>query len=543
LLEWLGRADGEVPFVGNITEAVMDRREFLKVGAGCAIAGLGAGAGLVADAHTADTAVAHGTGTAAAKRTDSLAIMSAAAEEHRRRLRNIGECERGIGKCLRRHFIGDYLPGQVVYNLGEYPCRKPWDPDEWDERQLDELRSAGVGLVQLHEEWNDSQRLFGADKFTPVNDAGFRRFVKMVHARGMRLIVYASSGFFQRTDPDFRPEWAAGPDLVECYWRYARCSPASAGWRAHLLPRLARILDEYGVDGLYNDLGYWPVYQTASRPTPDEVIAFEESATRDAALEDLLGIIYAEVERRGGLVKMHYFANSVPSFRSRLYDYLWVGESVRDADAMREAVKNHPPYVVPCLDMSRAKISREDDLYLHSIPYMQFPVLLAGRPFTGERATISGIKYPPEEQCFWTRHLRTIWRYHQAHPDGPYSYGWWDSCPGRPEARPTHSKWLKLYRPMVEVGTYAYVELGESDFFKAPPPKGVVASVFANRELYLVLANYSQAEVSVETTRAFTACEKPDSAAGTFWPLRPRSLTILRKSEVRPFPVGGGSER
>ena len=120
-----------------------------------------------------------------------------------------------------------------------------------------------------------------------------------------------------------------------------------------------------------------------------------------------------------------------------------MGEAVRNGDTLREAVKNYLPYVVPCLDMSRAKIVNEDELYLHTIPYMQFPVLLAGRPFTGERAMIPGINYPPEEECFWTRHCRAIWKHYQANPNGPHSYGWWDSCPGRPEARPTHARWLK----------------------------------------------------------------------------------------------------
>ena len=119
-----------------------------------------------------------------------------------------------------------------------------------------------------------------------------------------------------------------------------------------------------------------------------------------------------------------------------------MGEGGRSGDQLREAAKNHPPYVVPCLDMSRAKIDSEDELYLHAIPYMQFPLLLAGRPFTGERAVIPGIKYPPEEKCFWTRHCRAIWRHYQDHPEGPHSYGWWDSVPGRPEARPTHARWL-----------------------------------------------------------------------------------------------------
>jgi len=35
--------------------------------------------------------------------------------------------------------------------------------------------------------------------------------------------------------------------------------------------------------------------------------------------------------------------------------------------------------------MTFAKVENEDEQYLHAIPYMQFPVLQAGRPFTGER--------------------------------------------------------------------------------------------------------------------------------------------------------------
>ena len=127
--------------------------------------------------------------------------------------------------------------------------------DEQDEKRIAELAAAGIGLVQLHEEWSDSLRLFGADKYSPPKKAGFARFVRLAQARGMKVIVYASTGFFDRRDPDFRRDWARKPDLVEIYWQYAWCSPASAGWRAYVLPRIFRIMDEYGVDGLYDDLG------------------------------------------------------------------------------------------------------------------------------------------------------------------------------------------------------------------------------------------------------------------------------------------------
>jgi len=449
--------------------------------------------------------------------------------DHRRRLESIARCESNVRSCLRKHLITDYLPGQCCYNLGEYPCRKPWNPDDWDERELDALRDHGIQIIQVHEEWNDSQRLFQGDKFTPVNPDGFRRFVEMVHKRGMKLIVYVSSGFFERRDPDFRDEWARPQDLVEIYWRYARCSPASAGWRAYLLPRITRILDEYGVDGVYNDLGYIDLFDNGNPPTKDEVLAFKESAKCDGALGDLLALIYAEVKRRNGIVKIHHSAASCPKADMKVYDYLWVGECVDNGDSLREAVKNHPPYVAPCLDMSRARVEKEDDLYLHSIPYMQFPLLLAGRPFTGERAAIPGIEYQPEESCFWTRHCRAIWKQYQAHPEGPHSYGWWDSVPGRPEARPTHARWLKLYSALVEEGTWAWLEIRESDFFETPLPTDVVASAFANRELHLVLANYGREPVALRCADRYQSAIETSSKPGNRWELPPRSLLILRR--------------
>jgi hypothetical protein len=183
--------------------------------------------------------------------------------------------------------------------------------------------------------------------------------------------------------------------------------------------------------------------------------------------------------------------------------------------------------------MSRATIASEDELYLHAIPYLQFPLLLAGRPFTGERAVIPGIDYPPEERCFWTRHCRAIWKHYQANPNGPFSYGWWDSVPGRPEARPTHARWLKQYLPLAEEGTWAWLEIGQSDLFRQTLPTEVAASAFANRELYLVLANYGEQPAQIETCDRYVAVADVAAAPSTTWRLEGRSLAILRRC-VRP---------
>ena len=341
-----------------------------------------------------------------------------------------------------------------------------------------------------------------------------------------------STCFLQRTDPDFRQEWAReGDNLVLGYWNMARCSPASPGWRAHLLPRLVRILEDYGVDGLYIDGGY--VSNRRGRIAAlakDEIIAFEETSRHDGAFADLLALIYAEVKRRAGILKLHVNAADQPmSGGLRVYDYLWVGEGVDSADRLREVTKDYPLYVVPCLDMTFAKVDSEDEHYLHAVPYLQFPVLHAGRPFTGERGMVSGVVYPNGTNDFWVRRCQAAWEYHKAHPNGPHVYSGWDVVPPRATAQQTHARWLAHYRPLVEEGTWAWLEIGQSSLFARSLPKDVVASAFANRNLYLVLANYGRNSSEIGTTDGYVPSDNPSASPKRLWNVAPRSLQILRR--------------
>ncbi len=496
----------------------MVRRELLRAGLSSVIA---------ASARSGSAAL-----TPLARHKDAAVpqVMSLySREDHRRRLENIAQSERSIRACMRKHLITNYLPGQVCYNLGEYPCRKPWNPDDWDERELDRLQAQGIRLVQVMEEWNDLLRLFGGDKFSSINPAGLHRFIEMVHKRGMRILLYASTGFFQRTDPDFRAEWARSGNVFRgAHWNMALCSPASPGWRAYLLPRLCRILDDYGVDGLYNDLGYRPIFNDPSLPTKDEVLAFKEDTDQDGALGDLLSLIYSEIKRRGGIYKVHISRTRRPK-ADKVYDYLWVGESVRDPGRMRETVKDYPPYVVPCFVYRYAEVSDKDMAYVQSIPYMQFPLLVAGRPFTGERAAIPNVNYPPDSQDPTGRRWREMWRHYQTHPEGPHSYGPWDPFPGRPGTRDTHAHWLRQYLPLVQEGTWAYLDVKDSSLLVSPLPEQVVMSVFANTQLYLVLANYSGRPVSVTTTNSYFEVTARPSTPERAWTVKPGSMVILKR--------------
>ena len=142
----------------------MYRRDFLKTGVQAAA--VSAAASIPASFSLAATSVASSTSTPAI-------LRSYTAEDHRRRLRNVGIGHREIRSCLRKHLVTSYLPAQCCYNLGEYPCRKPWDIGEYDEQELDRLKDHGIQVIQVFDEWNDSLRLFGGDKYTrrPIRPA------------------------------------------------------------------------------------------------------------------------------------------------------------------------------------------------------------------------------------------------------------------------------------------------------------------------------------------------------------------------------------
>ena len=265
----------------------MDRRAFFKTGAAAAAAASIPGR------------ASHGGAPPAAQIASAAAgapaiLASYGADDHRRRLMNVAICTQKIRTCMRKHLITNYLPGQCVYNLGEYPSREPWAPDEYDEQELDRLRDEGIQLIHVMDEWNDRYGLFGRNKLTAVNPEGFRRFVTMVHQRGIKILAYASSGYFAGHDPDYKTEWSRPGDGLGGWWDLPRCSPASPGWRAYFLPRMLQILEDYELDGLYNDWGYVPNAQKQIKElAPDEVVAFEETPEYDGAVTDMLYLIYS----------------------------------------------------------------------------------------------------------------------------------------------------------------------------------------------------------------------------------------------------------
>ena len=504
----------------------MRRRDFLATTA----AGVTAGTITASETPDAETVAVPAASTPVVSVPRQVRLVADyTAADHRDRLRAIAFGTATIRDCLRRHLVTNYLPAQACYNLGEYPATRPWDPGEEDEAELDRLATLGVEVLQVFDDWNDSLRLFGGDKYSPVNAEGYQRFLAMARARGFRVLTYVSTCFIQTTDPDFDPAWRRPGDvLVVGYWNMARCSPASPGWRAFVLKKIARVIDEWGTDGIYIDGGYLMNRHERKRqmpPAADEIVAFNETPEEDGAFADLLALIHADVKRRGGIVKLHVDGADKPLTDLVTYDYLWVGEGVANADALRETVKNHPPYVVPCLDMGFTSLESIDEPYLQSIPYLQFPVTFGGRIFTGERGFVPGVAYNDD---FWLKRCRDARARWESDPATLHTYSAWDEVPGSPETRERWGQWLDRYLPLVEEGTWAWLEIGESDLFAAPLPGEVVASAFANRGFRLALANYGRTTAEITTASAWLG-EGDAAPPASRFTIPPRSLLLLEK--------------
>ena len=436
--------------------------------------------------------------------------------QERHRLSNIGWAAESVKAFRHKHFIENYIPGQVIYNLGEYPAKFKIEPTEYDFNQMKEFREHGVGLIQIHEEWNDSQRMHGADKFSCPDPKGLDRFIDMAHAYDIKVIPYISSGFFQYTDPDYTTDFSTSPaHLRQIHFDYMNCSPRSAAWWKYLMGKLRQVLDSHDFDGLYNDIGYdfgdfFNRYAADNNGTPsydwlDQInnnlcrIFEPELLPYDPYLEDLLLQISNLVHEQKGIYKVHFCMNFLPRIETKFYDYYWVGEAIDNIRYLKRC-RDYKPYLVPCPDYSIGTVD-EDAFFAMTIPYMQFPLQAGGRPITGERALVPGVEYLPREQDQQLDYYLKVNEWYKAHPDGPHVFGGqWYGTEGREGTQERWFKYFDLYRPMVKNGSWSYLEIQEANFLNGKLPEDMVVSLFINEKKYLVIANHgdSSKEISVK---------------------------------------------
>lgn len=430
-----------------------------------------------------------------------------------KRIDNINTVETSNKKYFRRVRIHDYLPAQVTYSLGEYPAYVSAKPTEYDKALLTKMAQRGVELIQVHEEWNDAVRLYGADKFNAPDKEGMKEFVDLCHSLGIKVIAYVSSGYFQETDPDWREEFARYDKVFACnYFKYRKGCHGSAPWREYIIPKTFYVMDEYGFDGIFNDWGYDNTHGGADGGLPEY----------DPELEDLLSIIYSGIKKRGGIYKIHCDRNNAPPVRDRVYDYLWIGEWVENSPV--GVGKDYPTYVVPCLDRHRSDKVDQKTHFAYTIPFLQFPLLKHGRPLLGNNVDLPGVTYyGGDEQEFF----KNVKEYMKTHKNGPFVYSLWSSIPDDPTEFDVWSKYLALYKPMVSENSLAYIDVKSSDFFKEDIAQDVYASVFVNEEIYLVVSNLSQNNYVLKLNDAWV--DRQTNKSAHEFELAPEQMIFLRK--------------
>ncbi len=443
-------------------------------------------------------------------------------EERRRRIDNLCSAEKENHRYFRRHRIHEYLPGQVIYHLGDYPSYYTTEPTDYDREMIQELAENGAGLIQLHEDWNDPTRHFGADKFSSVDPEGLHHFIDLCHDHDLKIIPYISTGYFPGKDPDFNENFTRSDcNLTGGTVHLRLCYSGSEYWCNYLLPRTIGVLDKYAFDGIYNDMGNdaWSLAWRKARAEGKDQPEFPY----EPEMEDLLSAIYGEIKRRGGIYKLHANKNDYPVCKDKVYDYLWIGEGT--ADTTPGVGKDYPDYIVPCPDFNKVTGHTTDYHFVRTIPFMQFPLLTRGRPYHGN-LEIDGLELftpiAPNDR------YAKIRKYMEEHPDGPYVYSEWSPIPDDPMYYTLWKKYLKLYKPMVEENSVVFMELRETEEILSPLPAPIIASMFINEEKYLVISNLSDTPYTLELRDEWINRETDEKAKS--FTLAPETILFLKKT-------------
>lgn len=448
-------------------------------------------------------------------------------EEQRRRLDNIKYAEESVKKCTRRVRVHDYLPGQVTYNLGSYPAKFSIKPTEYDYNLIKSLAEKGVELIQVHEEWNDSIRMLGADKFTCHDPEGFKEFINLCHQFGIKVLPYISTCFFDYRDKDFIPEFREYQyNLDQMHFRYSMNSLKSPEWSEYLYKKVSNILDEYDVDGLYNDMGHDECcHQTLMAEARGEELDGEDIPYEPCA-EDMLARLYNLVHSQGKIMKHHYSRSDRPITKEKVYDYLWVGENVKDVSKLKRTV-TFDPYVVPCPDFNVLdRDSSFEVFFAQFLPLMQFPLRADGRPYDAlAKIGVPGVEYI---ETYVTTHLRNMAKYLEEHPDGPYIYSEWSSIPDNQEYREKWFYYLDLYKPMVEENNVCYLDIKESTLTKTKPSDDVCPSLFTGVEQYICMSNLGKSDETVVFNEKWI--DRESGEVMTEVVLKPNRVRFLKKA-------------
>lgn len=410
-------------------------------------------------------------------------------EQQRKRMQNIDESRQAVKDCLYEYRLNNYEPGNVNYYLGAYPLRYSIEPTEYDYETLKKYAEYGIKLIKLHEEWNDSLRLFGADKYSSHDEKGLRNFIDLCHKFGLKVLPYVSSGYLHVDDPDFRPEFTRYPFRANgSYFNYAGCSLQSPEWRAYIYNKMMHVMDEYGVDGIFNDHPPIEIIELRRKLKQEGKTLDPDEVPYDPYTEDFLAQVYHGIKSRGGTSILHLTENYHPAVKERVYDYLNVGEDVTNSDALLKS-KNYMPHIINILDKKSQTSFGPDYPFALCIPYLQFPRLNHGRVVTQDMTT-APVRWYKEENPYIYAHWKKVGEWAVSHPNGPYTHGEFSSVPDPDDLLDRYGGFLKLYRPMIADDTVAHVELHRTTYLCGEiVPENIIASLFTNEKQYLVFTN------------------------------------------------------
>lgn len=446
-----------------------------------------------------------------------------------KKFKNISDARLAVRDCLREIVVRDYLPGQIIYYLGDYPARFSITPTEYDEALIRSYAENGVQLIQVHEEWNDSIEKYGADKWSSHDPEGMRAFVALCHRYGIKIIPYCSASLIHQGSRYFREEFCrsafACPDM---HYYYRMGWAGSRAWRDFIIPRTYRVMEEYGFDGIFNDYGYDWQYSNMTEIPEKEREVFGP-AQYDAEVEELIHEMYEGVRSRGGIYKLHIGGGDCAPIRGKYYDYLWVGEGVHMGG--HGMGKTFAPYVVPCPDKRRLTEPFDADAYYaKTIPYLQFPLLTHGRPTLGNCVDVEGVtQYNTDLPDHLYQYFRQVHDYAKAHPSGPYVYSEWSSIPDDPENYPRFCHYLALYKPMVAQDSLAQIEIRDSADILSPIPQDVLISAFTGEGRYMVVSNLTDAPYTLLLKERWQ--DRESGMTSTCFTIPPRRILFLQKEE------------
>lgn len=417
------------------------------------------------------------------------------ANEQRKRIDNINMAHNQVKEFGKKIRISDYLPGHVVYNLGEYPHPFKIEPTEYDENLVRDLKKRGFDLIQVHADWHDWLRLYGGDDFSSHDEEGMKNFIKLCHKYDIKVLIYLSSGFFDVNNSDYRDEFKRNETFF--IWgpvKLAYCWHGSPEWREFVFDKLFSAVERYGFDGIYNDMGYdWHADQYYKVIAEKGKYSGEyDDFPYETEVEDFLAMIYNECKRRGWIYKLHITGYGIPKADVKVYDYLWVGEGVRDVKEIIHRCSDADGYLIPGFDRRTSNIEDMDLPYSCTLPFVQFPILYHGRPIT-QYGKVEGLVYQDsvefdgEGNDFGERAVK----HYEA--TGEATYSEWSSIPDDPQEIERATKYLKLYKPMVTDESIVRTKIKKADFITSQIPEDVYISLFTNTEQYLLISNLTAA--------------------------------------------------